>query len=346
MRELVDRHLSPVYDDSGSFAVTLDDGSTLGVHRCGVSPQEAVRVVLYFHGMGCSRLEVAVPQCQHYYLQHQFCILGVDRPGYGLSSVPAENTEHSRESFAAKVEHLLDVLEVSQQALISIVGFSSGGPYAMECAARWQRSVDSVACIAAEGPQEEYPLSLWWHMRYGGVLLKAFYALGLVDYTMLKQARDRDAKLRQEGIDVVAAGFYGHMFRAACDDRKEALRRVLVASHCENETGIEQAIQLERLSFNRPWLIDGVSLFEAIPANTRFYFLHAERDALRTPQVSHYLADRIRQHRADEIASSGVRVHVEHRREKGGGLHALHLLEHNWLHLLKQLDPRSQPESN
>ncbi len=89
--------------------------------------------VFYFHGLPACRLEAAILS-DHARKDH--CrLIAVDRPGFGLSS---RHPGRTILSWADDVSKLADTVieEKDSQRSFSILGFSSGGPYAVACAHR------------------------------------------------------------------------------------------------------------------------------------------------------------------------------------------------------------------
>lgn len=117
----------------------LKDGRRLGFAQFG---PETGFPVLYFHGWPGSRLEAGffhVPGVQ---------LIGVDRPGYGLSD---PHPGRKLTDFPQDVAQLADHLHLKKFA---IVGMSGGGPYAAACAYALKDRVTKVAIIAGLGPPE------------------------------------------------------------------------------------------------------------------------------------------------------------------------------------------------
>lgn len=105
-------------------SMILGDGRTLAYTECGTPGGPAV---LYSHSAPASRLELT-------FLEERFRQLGVrvispDRPGYGRSSsLPGRGLEDWPRDVAALTGHL-------RIERFTVAGFSSGGPYALACAA-------------------------------------------------------------------------------------------------------------------------------------------------------------------------------------------------------------------
>jgi len=118
-------------------AMTLPDGRSLAYTDCGAP---AGALVVYFHGAPTSRLDLAG-------LEESFSALGVravspDRPGYGRSSPQAGRGFND---WGRDVAALADHLRVERFA---VMGLSSGGPYAVACAALLPERIISAGVIA------------------------------------------------------------------------------------------------------------------------------------------------------------------------------------------------------
>ncbi|MBU6157333.1 MAG: alpha/beta hydrolase [Alphaproteobacteria bacterium] len=119
--------------------VTLPDGRKLGYAQFG--PRGALPV-FYFHGWPGSRLEAG------FFNIHGVQMIGVDRPGYGLS-----DPHHNRTlaDFPRDIEALADHLGLDRFA---VVGMSGGGPYAAACAYHFGDRLHRAAIIAGLGPPD------------------------------------------------------------------------------------------------------------------------------------------------------------------------------------------------
>eukprot|EP00405_Crypthecodinium_cohnii_P009879 CAMPEP_0206427216 /NCGR_PEP_ID=MMETSP0324_2-20121206/4893_1 /ASSEMBLY_ACC=CAM_ASM_000836 /TAXON_ID=2866 /ORGANISM="Crypthecodinium cohnii, Strain Seligo" /LENGTH=349 /DNA_ID=CAMNT_0053892423 /DNA_START=85 /DNA_END=1134 /DNA_ORIENTATION=- len=119
----------------------LPDGRLLAYHIEGTGVP-----VICFHGMGSSRftwlgekpLNDSCPGVQ---------IIAIDRPGYGGSTPPPFGYSYSE--FAQDVAVLADHLNLPR---FCVAGHSSGGPYALACAALLPDRVAACAAIASDAP--------------------------------------------------------------------------------------------------------------------------------------------------------------------------------------------------
>lgn len=109
----------------GTETMTLADGRTLAWHAVGPADGPAM---LHNHGGPSSRLEVALAADAAH--RAGLRLIGIDRPGIGLSSPQPDRT---LDGWADDVLALADHLGLDRFA---VSGWSEGGPYALACAAR------------------------------------------------------------------------------------------------------------------------------------------------------------------------------------------------------------------
>jgi pimeloyl-ACP methyl ester carboxylesterase/glycosidase len=121
----------------------LPDGRHLSVAEWG--DPDGLPVFL-LHGMPGSRLFAPDPMTT---LQRGVRLITFDRPGYGGSDPLPGRTVAAG---AADVFAVADDLRVDRFA---VIGWSSGGPYALAAAARDPKRLLSVACVAGDAPPDE-----------------------------------------------------------------------------------------------------------------------------------------------------------------------------------------------
>lgn len=108
----------------GSASMMLADGRTLAFHPVGAPDGPTI---FHNHGGPSSRLEVRLVEAAAH--RHGVRVIGIDRPGIGLSS---PHPGRSLSSWADDVRALADHLDVRR---FCVSGWSEGGPYALACAA-------------------------------------------------------------------------------------------------------------------------------------------------------------------------------------------------------------------
>lgn len=122
----------------------LSDGRSLGFCEGGAGKGFPL---FYFHGFPGSRLEIefADSASEH----NNIRIIGVERPGYGLSS-PKKGRRINE--WPDDVAELADFLEIDK---FSILGVSGGGPYAAACARFIPDRLERVGIVAGLGPVQQ-----------------------------------------------------------------------------------------------------------------------------------------------------------------------------------------------
>jgi pimeloyl-ACP methyl ester carboxylesterase len=125
--------------------ITLRDGRSLAYAEWG---DLTGRPVILFHGMPNSRLAGPNPNATR---AAGVRLITIDRPGYGRSDPRPGRTLLD---WVDDVAELVDRLRLPPCRL---VGWSSGGPYAMACAVRIQSRVRSIGLAASNAPLDEVP---------------------------------------------------------------------------------------------------------------------------------------------------------------------------------------------
>ena len=123
--------------------VPLDGARTLCVERFG---RVEGKPVLYFHGLPGSRLELVWADAL--FQDAGLALLAVDRPGFGGSSFVRGR---ALLDWPRDVDALADRLGLERFA---VVGYSSGGKYAIACASSLPERVTLAGVVAGTGPPE------------------------------------------------------------------------------------------------------------------------------------------------------------------------------------------------
>ncbi len=119
----------------------LRDGRRVGFLACG---DASGRPVFYCHGFPGSRLEVLL--ADRIASQKGIRLIGVDRPGYGLSD---DRPGRRLRDWADDVAEMADRLGIER---FSILGASGGGPYAVACACRLRDRLLKVGIVCGLAP--------------------------------------------------------------------------------------------------------------------------------------------------------------------------------------------------
>jgi pimeloyl-ACP methyl ester carboxylesterase len=117
--------------------ITLGDGRDIAFTDIGelASP----RVLLFFHGAPMSRLHLV--DLDSRFAEERIRVVSPDRPGYGGSS---PQPGRSMADWPSDVAALADALHVRR---FLVAGHSSGGPYAVACAALLPQRVDGAIVL-------------------------------------------------------------------------------------------------------------------------------------------------------------------------------------------------------
>lgn len=102
--------------------------------------------IFYFHGFPGSRLEPGY--LQDIALANHFRLIGVDRPGMGLSS---NNPTHSILSWPDHIESFADYLGINK---FSIIGLSGGAPFVAACAYKIPYRLNRAVIVSGMAPFE------------------------------------------------------------------------------------------------------------------------------------------------------------------------------------------------
>jgi pimeloyl-ACP methyl ester carboxylesterase len=95
--------------------------------------------VIYFHGTASSRLEILL--LKQFANANQFQLIGIDRPGYGLSTFKAKI---GLREFAEDVNAVTEYLKLSSFAVLS---WSGGGPFALAFTALFPEQVNRAVVV-------------------------------------------------------------------------------------------------------------------------------------------------------------------------------------------------------
>jgi pimeloyl-ACP methyl ester carboxylesterase len=115
---------------------SLPDGRQLGFSVVGEG-----KPVLYFHGTASSRLETLL--LKEFACANEFQIIGVDRPGYGLSTFTRRNC---LSDFTADINCLMAHLELEKFALL---GWSGGGPFGLTYVAFFPERITKAVIVGS-----------------------------------------------------------------------------------------------------------------------------------------------------------------------------------------------------
>jgi len=180
--------------------VPLADGRKLGYAEYG---DVAGFPVLYFHGLPGSRFEAEKLAANA--LEMQIRLIGIDRPGMGLSSPKKKRTITD---WAKDIEEFCHALNLES---FSIIGHSGGAPYIAACARHIPQRIHRAVIVSGLAPFD-YPETIsslpksqkntQFIAKYFPILLKCMMRLSFMALEkpwllkkMLKQLPEVDAKI-------------------------------------------------------------------------------------------------------------------------------------------------------
>ena len=254
--------------------IGLKDGRTLAFTDIG---EPGWPCVLFFHGAPSSRLRIA-------YLESDFSsrrvrVVSPDRPSYGGSSPqPGRSLAHWPSDVAA----LADALEIDR---FIVAGHSSGGAYALACAAFLSGRVS--ACITLAGVTNMGWPGAWEHYPESECeLMRRQDEAAAIDWCATRFGADGSGFMAASGIS----------FSEPDEElyRDETIARLLALSRAEafrqGVAGYAQDVLIQ----GRPWPFEPAAI--AVPV----HILHGEADTM-LPFTHSY-------HTATSIPGSTLRV--------------------------------------
>ncbi len=252
--------------------ITLCDGRRLSFAEFG---DLQGRPVFYFHGFPGSRLEAKL--AEKISLDTHVRFIGIDRPGYGLSSVKPARTFID---WPDDVAELADALGVDR---FSILGVSGGGPYAAACACKIPDRLDAVGIICGMGPADVPGMlrNMPWMYRQGLRLAGRFAGIttALYPFSSLFFRNYPERMLsflsgKVAGPDKIAL-------------RNNELIKVLSASFREAFRNSLRWPATDVVLYSLPWE------FSLSDIRIKVHLWHGEMDKIVPPAMGHYLANTI-----------------------------------------------------
>lgn len=225
--------------------------------------------VFYFHGTPLSRLDVLNLRDVAYSRHLQ--MIGVDRPGFGLSTFKPDRTIRD---FAVDVRFLADYLRIDR---FSLIGYSSGGPYGIACAASMPDRVTRAIIIGGISLPIDYSELPKEVQTYSRLVLKPVIGTMIVKKqrdTFLKWAKAPDdfikTKLGKKAIENFPES--DQKFWTQPSDVRDLFFRSVVEAFRQESDSIRALIQEERL-FQSEWDVD----LRQIPPGV-VYIWHGDAD--------------------------------------------------------------------
>lgn len=220
----------------------LSDGRQLGFSVVGEGTP-----VLYFHGTASSRLETLL--LKEFARKYGFQIIGVDRPGYGLSSFAPRTRLRD---FTADVNCLMDHLGIEKFALLA---WSGGGPFGLTYVAVFPERVSKAVVVGS--PALPFDVAT----AHNGSLLRfamkvpmlAMWGLKRFRAEVLKANKDIDAFLESKSGRKMVASWPEADAKFFADPAWLRLMYESMAEGFRQENDGVKAVFQEHQLFIKPW---------------------------------------------------------------------------------------------
>ncbi len=261
----------------GEQVLSLPDGRKLGY--CVVGKGQPV---IYFHGTASSRLEVLLLKDDAENAGMQ--IIGVDRPGYGLSTA---HPRRSLQDFNADVNLLADSLGFERFA---VLGWSGGGAFALAYIAAFPERVTKA--LVADAPALPFDVSKAHDFPFSKYVMKLHFvgvlAIQQLRRQILKANGDIQAFLQSKQAKQLLRGYTESDLQFFSDPTWAKLMFQSMAEAFRQESGVNAVVD-EHMLFLKPW---GFSLGN-IPAG-KLVVWHGEDDKTINVRNGYAIADQIR----------------------------------------------------
>jgi pimeloyl-ACP methyl ester carboxylesterase len=252
--------------------ISLHDGRILGCLECG---DPGGKPVFYFHGFPGSRLEVRF--AHHTASQHKIRMIGIDRPGYGISDYKPNRTLLD---WPDDIVQLADKLGIDG---FSVLGVSGGGPYAAACACKIPHRLIAAGIVCGLGPTDAIGAldGMLWINRFG--LRVAARMPWLIDIIMQPVA----FLLRHKAEMVVS--YLSNMSETADHMalKKPDIKAIMTATFKESMRGGSTGPARDVILYANPWGFD----LADIPL--RVHLWHGQKDAIVPVSMGRHMAGTI-----------------------------------------------------
>jgi pimeloyl-ACP methyl ester carboxylesterase len=264
--------------------ISLSDGRRLGYAEFG---DRQGKPLFYCHGFPGSRLEARLADRISCNMQIRF--VGIDRPGYGLSSFKAARTISD---WADDVAQLADALGVDR---FSILGVSGGGPYVAACAHQIPHRINWAGIICGMGPIDTPGLTLGmpWIYRRGLLIAGRFPKIATALYPFSGFFFRHYPK---QMLSIISKKVAEPDKMALNDpDLIDALCLSFQEAFCSSLRWPAADVVL----YSRPWGFDLADI--RIPV----YLWHGEKDRIVPPEMGRYIAQALPDCRATFYVNEG-----------------------------------------
>lgn len=267
-----------------SHKIRLPDGRFLGFLECG-DPEGMS--IFHFHGFPGSRLEVRL--AKEIASRRNIRIIGIDRPGYGVSDYKKERTILD---WPDDVIQLADQLEIDR---FSVLGVSGGGPYAAACAYKIPNRLISAGIVSGLGPITASGIGkdMLWFNRFG--LKIAAHVPWLVTPIMVPVSY----MLRHHADKMVAYLSRSSKELDCRELKRPEIENILCGTFKESmHSGAAGAVR-DAILYANPWGFDLQDI------RTPVWLWHGEKDDIIPISMARYVAERIPDCRPTFYAAEG-----------------------------------------
>jgi pimeloyl-ACP methyl ester carboxylesterase len=203
--------------------------------------------VIYFHGTASSRLEILL--LKEFAHKNQFKLIGIDRPGYGLST---SKVRIGLREFAEDVNMLVDYLKLSS---FTVLSWSGGGPFALTYTALFPGKV--TRAVVAGSPALPFDAS---EAHNGNPLAKvamknhflAMWGLKFFRESILNANQDVDGYLKSRSGKNMVAEWPKPDRKFFADAAWLKLMYTAMAEGFRQESSVKTIFQEHQL-FLKPW---------------------------------------------------------------------------------------------
>lgn len=202
--------------------------------------------VIYFHGTASSRLEVMLLKdlAEMFGLQ----IIGVDRPGYGLSTYCKRK---SLQSFNGDMEFLVHSLGLEN---FTILGWSGGAAFALAYLAQYPERVTKAVVAAA--PNLPFDVSTAHNFPFARYIMKVpfieSFAMRQLRRQVLKTSNDPSAFIESSQGKQMLRGYSESDLRFFSDPDWLQLMYLSMTEAFRQESGVKAVVEEHKL-FMKPW---------------------------------------------------------------------------------------------
>jgi len=203
--------------------------------------------VIYFHGTASSRLEVLL--LKELSSKTNLQIIGVDRPGYGLSTYkPRKNLQYINDDINFLIHHL----GIKQ---FSILSWSGGGPFALAYLSFYPEKIKKTVIVSS--PALPFDVSTAHNVPFARYVMKlpflGLIAINQLRCSVLKANSDIQAFLHsRQGKQMLHAYFREDLKFFADKNWLNLMYNSMAEAFYQGKPGVKAVLEEHQL-FMKPW---------------------------------------------------------------------------------------------